>query len=226
MLQLYGLVSLAECVAYQLMGPCAPTQWWDEHALKVAACLCQVEKLQSKFALIHSTLAQQAALQEAPAGALKQSELAEHMSLMSLTDSASLCSLGKLRLPSGRGTTGSSVAMGDRDQVAVRDGKAAEGSAGIVGNKIRPGVAAGGLEASGCVSRQTGPGSLAAMPAAAGPLSKMHQGARTLSQQVVALAGGKVGDVAVNSIGHPDGALTKGVKAHAVALSQTTLTGH
>eukprot|EP00775_Hariotina_reticulata_P003076 gene3076-3355_t len=167
----------------------------------------QVEKLQSKFALIHSTLAQQAALQEAPAGAVKQSELAERMSLMSLTDSASLCSLGKLRLPSGRAAAGSATAVIDRDQVAVRDGKAnagAEGSAGGLGSKMRSGAAAGGMEAPGCVPRQTGPGSLAPMSAAGGPMSKMQQGARTLSQQVAALAGGKVGDAAANGIGHPD----------------------
>jgi len=47
----------------------------------------QVERLQHKFSLIHSTLAQQATLQAAPAG-VKQSDLTERLSLMSLSDSA------------------------------------------------------------------------------------------------------------------------------------------
>lgn len=46
----------------------------------------QVERLQHKFSLIHSTLAQQATLQAAPAG-VKQSDLTERLSLMSLSDS-------------------------------------------------------------------------------------------------------------------------------------------
>jgi hypothetical protein len=50
-------------------------------------CALQVERLQHKFSLIHSTLAQQATLQAAPAG-VKQSDLTERLSLMSLSDSA------------------------------------------------------------------------------------------------------------------------------------------
>lgn len=49
-------------------------------------CVLQVERLQHKFSLIHSTLAQQATLQAAPAG-VKQSDLTERLSLMSLSDS-------------------------------------------------------------------------------------------------------------------------------------------
>jgi hypothetical protein len=60
----------------------------------IMACCCaavtvavvQVERLQHKFSLIHSTLAQQATLQAAPAG-VKQSDLTERLSLMSLSDS-------------------------------------------------------------------------------------------------------------------------------------------
>jgi hypothetical protein len=63
----------------------AAKQSAQPHAL---CCLCtlQVERLQHKFSLIHSTLAQQATLQAAPAG-VKQSDLTERLSLMSLSDS-------------------------------------------------------------------------------------------------------------------------------------------
>lgn len=57
----------------------------------------QVERLQHKFSLIHSTLAQQATLQAAPAG-VKQSDLTERLSLMSLSDS--------VRWGDGRGRQG------------------------------------------------------------------------------------------------------------------------
>lgn len=58
------------------------------HVCRIAMLLHpQVERLQHKFSLIHSTLAQQATLQAAPAG-VKQSDLTERLSLMSLSDSA------------------------------------------------------------------------------------------------------------------------------------------
>jgi hypothetical protein len=52
----------------------------------------QVERLQRKFALIHTTLAQQAALASAASG--RPSEVSERMSLVSLTESVSLSVLG------------------------------------------------------------------------------------------------------------------------------------
>ncbi|KAI8476585.1 MAG: P-loop containing nucleoside triphosphate hydrolase protein [Monoraphidium minutum] len=53
--------------------------------------LHQVERLQRKFAMIHATLAQQAAL---AGSASRPSEVAERMSLLSLTESVTLTSIG------------------------------------------------------------------------------------------------------------------------------------
>ncbi len=72
-----------------------------QHA-RGAVFTLQVERLQRKFAGIHSTLAQQHAMGGA---SMKASEFAERMSLMSLADSTSLSALGA-RLRSRRRDTG------------------------------------------------------------------------------------------------------------------------
>lgn len=209
-----------------------------------------MEKLQNKFRMIHSTLAQQATLQEAPAGPLKQSDLTERMSLMSLTDSVSLSNLSKLRLP--RVNTSSGAA--DRDARAMRDStdkvaaalsatvdsKAASG--GPDGIKGRVAGAAGaitdqqlsGRDVNNPANRQVAGGALAAAAAAAaagGSLSKLASitstgggAGKPLNQQAGGQGSSHRRGASGEGVGHPEGALTKGVRAHAVNLSTTTLT--
>eukprot|EP00878_Enallax_costatus_P027634 GHUV01029771.1.p1 GENE.GHUV01029771.1~~GHUV01029771.1.p1 ORF type:complete len:233 (+),score=108.21 GHUV01029771.1:182-880(+) len=203
----------------------------------------QVERLQNKFRMIHSTLAQQATLQAAPAGPLKQSDLAERMSLMSLTDSVSLSNLSKLRLPRQANSSGSN---GPADTNVLRDStdklnigfSAAVGSKAAAGGgdmmKRRTEGAPGALtDQQGAANRQVAGGALAAAAAAAagGSLSKLagiaaanSSGGKPLNQQAVGAGSGQRRGLSADSVGHPDGAFTKGVRAHAVNLSTTTLT--
>jgi hypothetical protein len=183
----------------------------------------QVERLQRKFALIHSTLAQQAALQAAPPG-VKQSDLTERMSLMSLADSVSLCSLSKLRLPrapsgsmpplSSMSQGGAAAAAGDssiRDARGQRDGKplGSEGGAadGSLKSHNRSGSSAGMMEQG---VRQPGSASAAAGALAAG-LSKLTGGANGSGDRGL-----------IKSSRADNGA---SVRAHAVSLSTATLSG-
>jgi hypothetical protein len=195
--------------------------------LIVRHCSYQVERLQRKFALIHSTLAQQATLQAAPPG-VKQSDLTERMSLMSLADSVSLCSFNKVRLPrapsgsmpplpsmSQGGTAAAAATAGDsgRDARGQRDGgiKAlgSEGSAadGSLKSHSRSGSSAGMLEQG---VRQPGSASAAAGALAAG-LSKLTGGANG------------AGDRGLIKSGRADNGAS--VRAHAVSLSTATLSG-
>jgi hypothetical protein len=126
----------------------------------------------------------------------------------------SLCNLGKVRLPSS-GPGGS-----DRDARGPRDKNGGSGA----GNP--PAAAAGSDVSSRGGSKQQGglppaPGSLAAAAAAGGGIggslrSLGQQAAEKLSQ---AAAGAKGGSL----MGGEGAPLTKGVKAHAVMLSQSTL---
>lgn len=205
----------------------------------------QVERLQNKFRMIHSTLAQQATLQDAPAGPLKQSDLAERLSLMSLTDSVSLSNLSKLRLPKHSSNSGANNSGGSADTSILRDSTdklnlvhsaAADSKAGLGGGESVKGRvvgAAGALsDQQGVANRQVASGALAAAAAAAGgSLSKLagitansSSGGKALNQQVVSSGSGQRRGISADSVGHPDGALTKGVRAHAVNLSTTTLT--
>lgn len=190
-------------------------------------------------------------MQEAPAGPLKQSDLTERMSLMSLTDSVSLSNLSKLRPPRANSNNSATGSAADRDASAVRDSTDklaaalapgdAKSVAGVIdGMKGRvagaPGVVldqpVGTRDANGA-SRQTAGGALAAAAAAAagGSLSKLANitaangnANKPLSQQVVGQNSSHRRGPSNEGIGHPDGALTKGVRAHAVNLSTTTLT--
>uniref|UniRef100_A0A383VV88 Dynamin-type G domain-containing protein n=1 Tax=Tetradesmus obliquus TaxID=3088 RepID=A0A383VV88_TETOB len=183
----------------------------------------QVERLQRKFALIHSTLAQQATLQSAPPG-VKQSDLTERMSLMSLADSVSLSSFSKLRLPrapsgsmpplaslSQGGAAAATAGDSGRDARGQRDGKAlgSEGGAadGSLKSHSRSGSSAGMLEQG---ARQPGSASAAAGALAAG-LSKLTGGASG------------AGDRGLIKSGRGDSGVS--VRAHAVSLSTATLSG-
>jgi hypothetical protein len=129
----------------------------------------------------------------------------------------SLCHLGKVRLPSS-GPGGS-----DRDARGPRDKNGGSGA----GN---PPAAAGGSDmgsrGSGGSKQQDGlppaPGSLAAAAAAAGGgsggslRSLGQQAAEKLSQAASGAKGGSL-------MGGEGAPLTKGVKAHAVMLSQSAL---
>jgi hypothetical protein len=181
-----------------------------------------VERLQRKFALIHSTLAQQATLQAAPPG-VKQSDLTERMSLMSLADSVSLSSFSKLRLPRAPSGSmaplpsmsqgGAAAAAGDssRDGRGQRDGKplGSEGGAadGSLKSHSRSGSSAGLMEQG---VRQPGSASAAAGALAAG-LSKLTGGANG------------AGDRGLIKSGRADNGAS--VRAHAVSLSTATLSG-
>lgn len=186
-------------------------------------CLLQVERLQRKFALIHSTLAQQATLQSAPPG-VKQSDLTERMSLMSLADSVSLSSFSKLRLPrapsgsmpplaslSQGGAAAATAGDSGRDARGQRDGKAlgSEGGAadGSLKSHSRSGSSAGMLEQG---ATQPGSASAAAGALAAG-LSKLTGGASG------------AGDRGLIKSGRGDSGVS--VRAHAVSLSTATLSG-
>ncbi|KAF8057143.1 ARC5 [Scenedesmus sp. PABB004] len=196
----------------------------------------QVERLQRKFGLIHSTLAQQATLQAAPSGVVKQSELNERMSLMSLSQSASLANLSKLRVP----PSGASPWSAGGDARGARDtrpapGVAAGSSGGGAGGELggEPGAARarpGALDHAGPAARPGGAGGALAAAAAAAAAHKLTSlaaaGGKPLVQQAAAggIAAGKPGGGAPGPQG--EGALTKGVRAHAVALSAATLGGH
>ena len=204
----------------------------------------QVERLQRKFAAIHSTLAQQAALQDAPPG-VKRSELAERLSLVSLSESVALTSLSKLRLPRAgeprdaaavpRAAEAATAGAAGGSEVLL-PGAAAAVASSAVSNKGR--APAGSLlehsgqqAAAGGVSSRSGAaaGALAAAAAAAAagklPANAAAAAAATPAVAAHAAGGGKAAAAAHGS-GHPDGALTKGVRAHAVALSQGTLYSH
>lgn len=205
----------------------------------------QVERLQRKFAAIHSTLAQQAALQDAPPG-VKRSELAERLSLVSLSESVALTSLSKLRLPRAGEPRDTAAAVPRAAEAATAGaagggevllpGAAAAVASSAVSNKGR--APAGSLlehsgqqAAAGGVSSRSGAaaGALAAAAAAAAagklPANAAAAAAATPAVAAHAAGGGKAAAAAHGS-GHPDGALTKGVRAHAVALSQGTLYSH
>lgn len=220
-------------------------------------CTLQVERLQHKFSLIHSTLAQQATLQAAPAG-VKQSDLTERLSLMSLSDSArygcianqytnqtagfvntvpcmlacthaycvcalccSLCNLGKFRMPS----SGPSPAAADRDARGPRD---KNGGSGGGASAAPSSNGSSSVPPKQHVNLPQAPaGSLAAAAAAAAGGSSGSNGSlRSLGQQAAAsqAAGGKGVSRGDASLMGGDGSpLTKGVKAHAVMLSQSAL---
>jgi hypothetical protein len=132
----------------------------------------------------------------------------------------SLCNLGKVRLPS----SGPSPATADRDARGPRDKNGGSGG--------------GFSEAPGCSGSSSVPpkqhanlppapaGSLAAVAAAAAGGAGSNGSLRSLGQQAAAsqAAGGKGvsrGDASL--MGGNGSPLTKGVKAHAVMLSQSAL---
>jgi hypothetical protein len=114
--------------------------------------LLQVERLQRKFALIHSTLAQQSAM-AAPGPGRQAAAVAERLSLMSLAESGSLGASGAFAAAAAgvqqrrsggalKAAPGALKAMGHRPHNSDVRGAADGSAAGVGGGKVAAAAAA------------------------------------------------------------------------------------